>query len=170
MIRQRAHGTDYIDTIVMESAELGLVLLLEFLRSIGVNIHQASSVRFASPLHAAVFGRELPVIKWLIQHGADCNFEDSDGQTPLLLAVTEGLFDVVRVLVEEGGASVEVRDDDGRTVIDLANRNLMYPRNYRYSNDYKHNCERIVVYLEGRVYKKSISGLLRYHTSICNIS
>jgi hypothetical protein len=115
IIRQRVHGTDCIDPIVMESAELGLVLLLEFLRSIGVSIHQASSVSFSFPLHAAVFGRDLHVISWLIQHGADCNVEDSDGQTPLLLAVTEGLFHIVRVLVEEGGTSVEVRDNDGRT-------------------------------------------------------
>ena len=166
VIRQTVHGTDYIDPVVMESAELGHVLLLEFLRSIGVNIHQASSVRFSHPLHAAVFGRDLHVIKWLIQHGTDCNAEDSNGQTPLLLAVTEGLFDVVRVLVEEGGASVEVCDNDGRT----ANRNLMYPKNYRYSNDYEHNCARIVVYLEDRVHKKSVCGRLRYDASIYNIS
>jgi ankyrin repeat protein len=169
MIRKRAEDPDYIDPIVMESAELGLVLLLEFLCSIGVNILQASSVRSSSPVHAAVFGRKLQAIRWLIQHGADCNTVDSDGQTPLLLAVTEGLPDVVRVLVEEGGASVEVCDNDGRTAIDLAKRNLSYPRNYRNSNDYDRSCKIIVRYLEDRVHKKSICGHVRSDTSICII-
>jgi len=169
MIGKRAQDPDYIDPIVMESAELGLVLLLEFLCSIGVDIHQASSVTSSSPVHAAVFGGKLQAIGWLIQKGSDCNTVDSHGHTPLLLAVSEGLPDVVRVLVEEGGASVEVRDNDGRTAIDLAKCNLSYPRNYRNSNDYERRCKIIVRYLEDRVHKKSICGHLRTDTSICNI-
>jgi len=165
MIRQRAKNRDYIDTIVMDSAEHCLLSVLEFLYSMGVNIHQASSVRFPSPLHAAVFGRELPVIRWLIKHGTDCNNADSDGQTPLFLAVSEGLPDVVRVLVEEGGVSVEVRDNDGRTAIDLAKSKLRYARYYKDSNDYVQRCERIVDFLECRVHKTFICD-----TSICIIS
>ena len=73
---------------------------------------------FPSPLHAAVHEEQLPVIKLLIQHGADCNTRYSDGKTPSFHAVTESSLDVVRALVEEGGALVDVRDDDNRTVID----------------------------------------------------
>jgi hypothetical protein len=76
---------------------------------------------FPSPLHAAIQEDELPVIRWLIKHGADCNTRYIDGQTPLFHAVTEGSLDVVRALMEEGGASLDVRDDCGRTVIDWAN-------------------------------------------------
>jgi ankyrin repeat protein len=61
-----------------------------------------------------------PMITWLIKHGADCNTRYSNGQTPLLYAVNKGSLDVVRALVEEGGASLDVRDDCGRTVIDWA--------------------------------------------------
>ena len=83
-----------------------------------MKIHQASTRGFPTPLHAAVQGEQLPVIRWLIQHGADCNTRYSDGKTPLFHAVTETSLDVVRTLVEEGGASVDVRDDNDRTVID----------------------------------------------------
>jgi len=167
MIRQRAKNRYYIDAIVMDSAEHCLLIVLQYLWSIGVNIHQASSVRFPSPLHAAVFGRELRAIRWLIQYGVDCNNADSDGQTPLFLAVSEGLPDVVRVLVEEGGASVEVSDNDGRTAIDLAKRKLLYPRNYEDSNDHVQKCERIVEYLQYRVHGRSICVCLRTDASIC---
>ena len=120
---------DYIDPIIIESAELGLVLLFEFLYSIGVNIHQASSRCFPSALHAAIQGEQLQVIRWLIQHGADCNTRYSDGKTPLFHAVTEGSLDVFRALVEEGGASVDVRDDEDRTVIDWMNDYVLDPKN-----------------------------------------
>ena len=117
MIRQRAQDPDYIDPIIIQAALDGHLLLLEFLCSIGVNFHQASSRGFLSPLHAAIQGEQLPVIRLLIQHGADCNTRYSDGQTPLFYAVTKSTLDVVRLLVEKGGASVDIRDDHGRTVI-----------------------------------------------------
>ena len=94
-----------------------------------MKIHQASTRGFPTPLHAAVQGEQLPVIRWLIQHGADCNTRYSDGKTPLFHVVTEGLFDVVRTLVEEGGASVNVRDDNDRTVIDWMKIYASDPKN-----------------------------------------
>jgi hypothetical protein len=118
MIRQRAQDPDYIDPVIIHAATYGHLLLLEILCSIGVNIHQASSRDFPSPLHAAIQGVKLPVVKWLIQHGADCNTRYSDGKTPLFHAVTKGSLDVVRALVEEGGALLDVRDDEDTTVID----------------------------------------------------
>jgi len=75
---------DYIDPIIMHAATYGHLLLLEFLSSVGVNIHQASSRGFPTALHAAIQGEQLQVIRWLIQHGADCNTRYIDGKTPLL--------------------------------------------------------------------------------------
>ena len=94
-----------------------------------MNIHQASSTDFPTPLHAAIQGEQLTVVRWLIQHGADCNTRYSDGKTPLFHAVTETSLDVVRTLVEEGGASVNVRDDNDRTVIDWINDYASDPKN-----------------------------------------
>jgi ankyrin repeat protein len=39
----------------------------------------------------------------------------------LFYAVTKGSLDVVQLLVKEGGAPVDIRDDKGRTVIDWIN-------------------------------------------------
>jgi hypothetical protein len=121
MMRQRAQDTGYTGPIIIQAATYGHLLLLEFLCSIGVKIHQTSSRVFPFPLHVAVQVEQLQVTRWLIQHGADCNTRYSDGKTPLFHAVTETSLDVVRTLVEEGGASVNVRDDNDRTVIDWIN-------------------------------------------------
>ena len=146
MIRQKAQDPDYIDPIIIQAARNSHLLLLEFLCSIGVNIHQASDSNFPSPLHAAIRGQLSPVIRWLIQHGADCNTAYSDGQTPLFYAVTTGSLDVVRALVEEGGASLDIRDAHGNTAIDWAKeceRNRTNPR----------RIAEIVQYLEERLRK-----------------
>jgi len=47
----------------------------------------------------------------------------------LFYAVTESSFDVVRKLVEEGAASVDIRDDEGRTVFDWMNDCASDPKN-----------------------------------------
>ena len=90
MIRQWAQDARYTDRIIMHAARYGHLLLLEFLRSIAGNIHQATSRGIHFPLHAAIDGEQLKVVQWLIQHGADCNTPYNDGQTPLIHAVTGG--------------------------------------------------------------------------------
>jgi hypothetical protein len=59
MIRQRAQDAHYIDRVIIHAAKYGHLLLLEFLCSIDVNVHQASSKGFPSPLHAAIHEEEL---------------------------------------------------------------------------------------------------------------
>ena len=92
-----------------------------------MNIHQASCWEFSSPWRAAIEGQQLNGVRWLIENGAGCNTRYSDEQTPLFHAVTEGLLNVVRALVEEGGASVDVRDDKGRTFIDWIRNIHQFP-------------------------------------------
>jgi hypothetical protein len=101
----------------MKSAQIGNLLLLKFIHSIGGNIYQARFMVYPFRLRAAIKERQLQDVKWLIKHGAVCNTRVSDGQRPLFYAVTEGLLDIVRALVEEGGASLHVRDDCSRTAI-----------------------------------------------------
>jgi hypothetical protein len=155
MIRQRAHDAHYTDRIIIHAAKYGHVLLLEFLCSICVNFHQASSRDFPSPLHAAIHEEELSVIKLLIQHGANCNTRYSDGQTPLFYAVTKGSLDVVRLLVEEGGASVDISDDYGRTVMNWIDNDISFLENSDiFPKEYKlERLNEIVKYLQERGYK-----------------
>ena len=152
MIRQRAQDQDYIDPIIIHAALDGHLLLLEFLCSIGVNVHQARSRSFPSPLHAAIHDEQLPVIRLLIQHGADCNTRYSDGQTPLFYAVTKISLDVVRLLVEMGGASVDIRDDHGRTAINWITSYL--EDSDIFSKEYKvERLNEILKYLQEKGYK-----------------
>jgi hypothetical protein len=109
MIKQRAHDVHYTYLIIVNAARDRHFLLLEFLWNNVANFLQARNKYFPSPLHAAIREQNVTIVKWLIEHGADCNTRHSDVQTLLFYAVTERSLDVVRAVVEvEGGASVDV--------------------------------------------------------------
>jgi hypothetical protein len=157
MISQRSRDSDYIDSIILRAASSGFMQLLEFLCSIGVKISQSRVVRLFDPLRfdleeeISLQDEKLAKISFLIQLGATCNTLYSDGQTPLFIAVTKGSLDVVRILVEKGGASVDVPDKDGRTVTEEAIRCLENARQSR-SPDCKADVrEKIVKYLDERM-------------------
>ena len=50
--------------------------------------------------------------------------EADEGRTPLSLAAYNGHLDLVKFLVEEGGADVESKDEWGNMALDLARRGI----------------------------------------------
>jgi len=75
-----------------------------------------------TPLLAASIGNNFkdgPVLRLLLEHGADINVQHRDSRTPLHVASTEGALEVVRLLLEQG-ADIEAKDDGGKTPLQVA--------------------------------------------------
>ncbi|RJG36510.1 ankyrin repeat domain-containing protein [Motilimonas pumila] len=70
-------------------------------------------------LHEASYQGELDKVKELIAAGANIDFQDSDGATPIMQAIVEGHEDVVLFLIQQG-AALELTDNDGCDVFELA--------------------------------------------------
>ncbi|KAL3115445.1 hypothetical protein niasHT_020118 [Heterodera trifolii] len=72
-----------------------------------------------SPLHIFVKVNNFALCKFLVENGANVNQKTTDVTghqlTPLHLACVEGHFQIVKLLVEEGNADIEVADSDGDT-------------------------------------------------------
>jgi len=77
-----------------------------------------------APLFDAILGGNLDLAVSLVHHGADVNFQNPRGQTPLFMAVslitagprqTRGL-DMARFLQQAGG-NIFARDNDGKNLI-----------------------------------------------------
>lgn len=60
-----------------------------------------------SALHHACRLGNLRMIKLLFEFGADPSVPNNEGLTPLLIAVTNGYFDVAAFLINDGGVSCE---------------------------------------------------------------
>jgi ankyrin repeat protein len=70
---------------------------------------------FTALLFAARQGH-LPVVKTLVEAGADINLGDPDGTTPLIIAIINFHYDVAAYLIEQG-ADVHAADGRGRTAL-----------------------------------------------------
>ncbi|KAL3104859.1 hypothetical protein niasHT_020425 [Heterodera trifolii] len=72
-----------------------------------------------SPLHIFVKVNNFALCKFLVENGANVNQKTTDGTghqlTPLHLACADGHLQIVKLLVEEGNADIEVADSDGDT-------------------------------------------------------
>jgi ankyrin repeat protein len=77
-----------------------------------------------SGLERAVFNNTRDLARLFFSRGADVNFEDSYGYTPLLLAASIDYGDSAMLnLVLASGARIDARNKQGETALDLA-RNM----------------------------------------------
>ena len=76
---------------------------------------------------ACIKGQPEIVSRLLAHPGLTClNALATGGFTPLMLAVSYGSLDCVRELVEQPGVELEARDEDGKSLEDMA-RGRGYP-------------------------------------------
>jgi len=76
-----------------------------------------------SPLYMASYNGTPPIVRVLLEHGANPNAPDDFGDTALHIASKRGGITVVELLLKYG-ANVDVRDELGRTPLHTAAHNL----------------------------------------------
>ncbi|WP_265045389.1 MULTISPECIES: ankyrin repeat domain-containing protein [unclassified Wolbachia] len=73
----------------------------------------------ATVLHYAIIGKNLEVVKYIIEKGANVNAKDKDGKTPIHHAVLMGKVDIAMVLLKHN-ANVNARNNWGMKVLGYA--------------------------------------------------
>ena len=67
-----------------------------------IDVNMASNTTNRTILQGASAMGRLPLVQYLLQHGADLHKADNNGVSPLYLAASGGYLPVVRLLVEQG--------------------------------------------------------------------
>ncbi|XP_016333657.1 KN motif and ankyrin repeat domain-containing protein 4-like isoform X2 [Sinocyclocheilus anshuiensis] len=71
-------------------------------------------------LHLAVRHGRVPMVRLLLEQGADPDAQDHKGTTPLISACDRGRVSIVRILLEEANCDVNLKDKGGRSALSLA--------------------------------------------------
>ncbi|KXZ24286.1 hypothetical protein AYB33_10975 [Leptospira santarosai] len=82
------------------------------------DLNISSSLNGNKPLHYAVDFHNFQITKYFVEHGADVNAENNDGQTPLHKATK---IEIIKYLVENG-ANMNAKDNDGQTPLHKATK------------------------------------------------
>ena len=110
----------FYDRIFVWAAQKGYLQIVQFLHSRGVNVHAKPRGSWPALFRAASAGH-IPVVAFLINHGADVNRIYS-GETALMHTARFGKIDVIKLLIKHG-AQIQVKDSDGYTPLMVAAEN-----------------------------------------------
>jgi ankyrin repeat protein len=91
---------------------------VEFLLNLHIDIHEEDMYGKTALTYATIYGRS-DVVKLLLQHGANPNFIDNQGNSALLYAArhhTENIIPVIHLLLHEG-ADLHFLDANGRDAL-----------------------------------------------------
>jgi ankyrin repeat protein len=112
-------GTTPLHGAVREvNVELARILIEQY----GADVNAAGVLCGKTPLHVAADRRKesmVPMLSVLMEHGADINSVDKDGNTPLFVAASHGDLEVVRILAKHG-ADISAVNKDGNTPLFVA--------------------------------------------------
>lgn len=86
----------------------------------GADVNSTDAVDGRGALFTAVADTHIEVAKYLISKGAAINTQDKLGMTPLHAAVLANQQAMVALLLEKK-ALTNIRDNDGKTALDIAN-------------------------------------------------
>lgn len=115
LLRQAGHEP----TVLYAAATGDLDLLRELTRDDPASLDRGYTYNGVRPLHAAVLGRQLGTVEWLIDQGVEKNPFTPRGataeppvDTPLMLAISHNMADMATLLIERG-ADVNCKSRSG---------------------------------------------------------
>jgi ankyrin repeat protein len=107
-----------LSPLLIIAGQGGGVKVAEILLKAGVDVNRLGPDG-KTPLHGAVWGRNVEMVKLFLSHGAEVNVHGASGDTPLHYAIQYGAAEIVKGLLD-AGADPNARNDAGQSPLDWA--------------------------------------------------
>jgi ankyrin repeat protein len=114
------HTTKKGQTALLIACEKGYTDIVISLILAGAFVNQATS-KGDTPLSQACQEGNLEIVNALLEYDANINATNDIGASPLMIAINFGHNDVAEALILSG-ADLTIRDKNGETALDLANK------------------------------------------------
>ena len=92
---------------------------LKTIIDLGANVNVQRTDDEVAPLELAANWNNYMATHLLLEHGADANIQDIDGNAPLHESVRRGFFEVSQLLIESS-ANINLQNEDGSTPLHIA--------------------------------------------------
>ena len=151
-------GKDYIlgNTVLMEAVEGGNPNCVKLILSQGVDVNK-NNCEFDTALSLAIFySMSLDIIEELLDAGAEPNAELAWSRTPLSLAVREGNYKAMRLLLRRGASFNSPSEYYDDSVLNHADDHLLYKSMISKDYSIRTDDEAVILYA-----KHACSYLLR---------
>ncbi|KAL7753727.1 hypothetical protein RI367_000658 [Sorochytrium milnesiophthora] len=102
-----------------ETGDLSLLTLWLGKADPHISVSTLLESREMQPLHVACIHGHLPLVRCLVEHGADVNCVDWQGWTPLHNAADSGHLDIIKFLCSLPQTKVDAVNGDGESVLDV---------------------------------------------------
>lgn len=122
----RANIMSTLTSVLGRAVQGSQAEMVQWLLDHGFPIDEPMEEDFAPPLLIAATAMDAVLAQLLVSRGANVNSADFWGSTPLMEAAIVGCLPVLRVLVEEGKADLNKRNNVDATAVDEAVRHDMF--------------------------------------------
>lgn len=102
------------DEMLCDAAYSGNLEMCELLLKAGANVNGKGT--FSTSLQTASRYNHPEIVKLLLDHGADLEQKDYEGNTPLILAASQGNMEIVKMLLAHG-AAIQAKNNGGWTAL-----------------------------------------------------
>lgn len=152
---QDKYGYTLLYKFVAARSANGVELLLKY-ESKAINI--PSNLKY-TPLHKAVTINNKYIVKILLNHGAQCDAINNDGDMPIHLAANYNAYDVIKRFVEHQSYNFNLRNREGNTALHIAAQKCHYQF---ILNMFYYNCPFIILEYENSSGNTVLKHMLEY--------
>ena len=109
------------ETPLLAATKRGSAAMVALLITEGsVDVNKAATAKGLTPLYIAAEDNHIEIVNLLLKGKADVNSKTDIGWTPLFIGIFHGHTDVVKLLLQEGGADADLPRNDGWTPLMVA--------------------------------------------------